>query len=166
PTNHLDLPTIEWLEGMLQGFQGALLFVSHDRAFLRRVSTRVLWLDRGRLHELDAGFERFEGWSQELIEREEREADRLEKRVATETYWYLRGVTARRSRNEGRRRRLQALRAERAQRILRPGRARLAAEAAPAGGQLVIEATDLAQSFGGPPVLAGVSSRILRGHRL
>lgn len=127
PTNHLDLPTIEWLEEMLQGFQGALLFVSHDRTFLRRLSTRVLWLDRGRLHELDAGFDRFETWSQELIEREEREAQRLEKRIATETYWYLRGVTARRSRNEGRRRRLQALRAERAQRILRPGRARLAA---------------------------------------
>src|SRR5690242_13758170 len=166
PTNHLDLPTIEWLEEMLQGFQGALLFVSHDRAFLRRLSTRVLWLDRGRLHELDAGFDRFETWSQELIEREEREAQRLEKRIATETHWYLRGVTARRSRNEGRRRRLQALRAERAQRILRPGRARLAAEAAPAGGQLVIEATDLAKSFGGRAILTDFSSRILRGDRI
>ena len=130
PTNHLDLPTIEWLEEMLLGFQGALLFISHDRAFLTRLSTRVLWLERGRLHELDAGFARFEAWSQELIEREEREAHRLEKRIATEQYWYLRGVTARRSRNEGRRRRLQALRAERASRILRPGRAKLAAEAA------------------------------------
>lgn len=166
PTNHLDLPTIEWLEEMLQGFQGALLFVSHDRTFLRRLSTRVLWLDRGRLHELDAGFDRFETWSQELIEREEREAQRLEKRIATETYWYLRGVTARRSRNEGRRRRLQALRAERAQRILRPGRARLAAEAAPAGGQLVIEATDLAKSFGGRAILTDFSTRILRGDRI
>jgi ATP-binding cassette subfamily F protein uup len=166
PTNHLDLPTIEWLEEMLLDFQGALLFVSHDRAFLRRLSTRVLWLDRGRLHELDAGFDRFDAWSQELIEREEREAQRLEKRIATETYWYLRGVTARRSRNEGRRRRLQALRAERAQRILRPGRARLATEAAPAGGQLVIEAVDLAKRFGSRVLLRDFSTRILRGDRI
>src|SRR5215472_3530072 len=166
PTNHLDLPTIEWLEEMLQGFQGALLFVSHDRAFLRRLSTRVLWLDRGRLYELDAGFDRFEAWSQELIEREEREAQRLEKRIATETYWYLRGVTARRSRNEGRRRRLQALRAERAQRILRPGRAKLASETAPASGQLVIEAVDLAKRFGARVLLKDFSTRILRGDRI
>ena len=166
PTNHLDLPTIEWLEEMLQGFQGALLFISHDRAFLTRLSTRVLWLERGRLHELDAGFARFEAWSQELIEREEREAQRLEKRIATEQYWYLRGVTARRSRNEGRRRRLQALRAEHASRILRPGRAKLAAEAAPAGGQLVIEAVDLAKSFGERVLLKDFSTRIMRGDRI
>jgi ATP-binding cassette subfamily F protein uup len=166
PTNHLDLPTIEWLEEMLLGFQGALLFISHDRAFLTKLSTRVLWLERGRLHELDAGFARFEAWSQELIEREEREAQRLEKRIATEQYWYLRGVTARRSRNEGRRRRLQALRAERASRILRPGRAKLAAEAAPAGGQLVIEATDLAKSFGERVLLKDFSTRIMRGDRI
>ena len=166
PTNHLDLPTIEWLEEMLLGFQGALLFISHDRAFLTRLSTRVLWLERGRLHELDAGFARFEAWSQELIEREEREAQRLEKRIATEQYWYLRGVTARRSRNEGRRRRLQALRAERASRILRPGRAKLAAEAAPAGGQLVIEAVDLAKSFGERLLLKDFSTRIMRGDRI
>ncbi|HEY2112544.1 MAG TPA: ATP-binding cassette domain-containing protein [Dongiaceae bacterium] len=166
PTNHLDLPTIEWLEEMLLGFQGALLFISHDRAFLTRLSTRVLWLERGQLHELDAGFARFEAWSQELIEREEREAQRLEKRIATEQYWYLRGVTARRSRNEGRRRRLQALRAERASRILRPGRAKLAAEAAPAGGQLVIEAVDLAKSFGERLLLKDFSTRIMRGDRI
>jgi ATP-binding cassette subfamily F protein uup len=166
PTNHLDLPTIEWLEEMLLGFQGALLFISHDRAFLTRLSTRVLWLERGRLHELDAGFARFEAWSQELIEREEREAQRLEKRIATEQYWYLRGVTARRSRNEGRRRRLQALRAERASRILRPGRAKLAAEAAPAGGQLVIEAVDLTKSFGERVLLKDFSTRIMRGDRI
>src|SRR5579885_339096 len=153
PTNHLDLPTIEWLEEMLLAFQGALLFVSHDRALLRKLATRVLWLDRGRLHELDSGFERFESWSNELIEREERDARRLEKGIAAETYWYQRGITARRSRNEGRRRRLQALRAERARRIPPPGRAALAAEAAPPGGQLVIEAAGLRKSFGGRVLL-------------
>jgi ABC transport system ATP-binding/permease protein len=166
PTNHLDLPTIEWLESLLQEFQGGVLFISHDRAFLQHLATRVLWLDRGRMHELDAGFDRFEAWSQELIEREAREADRLEKRIATESYWYLRGVTARRSRNEGRRRRLQALRAERAARVLRPGRAKLAAEAAPMGGQLVIEAVDIAKRFGDRVVLKGFSTRILRGDRI
>ncbi len=166
PTNHLDLPTIEWLEEMLLGFAGAMMFVSHDRAFLKRLATRVLWLDRGRLHELDDRFDKFEAWSKELIEREEREAARLDKRIATESYWYLRGVTARRSRNEGRRRRLQALRAERAGRILRPGRANLASEAAPVGGQLVIEAQDIAKNFGDRVLLRGFSARIMRGDRI
>ncbi len=166
PTNHLDLPTIEWLEEMLLGFAGAMMFVSHDRAFLKRLATRVLWLDRGRLHELDDRFDKFEAWSKELIEREEREAARLDKRIATESYWYLRGVTARRSRNEGRRRRLQALRAERAGRILRPGRANLASEAAPVGGQLVIEAQDIAKNFGDRVLLRGFSTRIMYGDRI
>jgi ABC transport system ATP-binding/permease protein len=166
PTNHLDLPTIEWLEELLLGFSGAIMFVSHDRAFLTRLSTKVLWLDRGRLHELDAGFAEFDRWSKELIEHEEREADRLDKRIATETYWYLRGVTARRSRNEGRRRRLQALRAERARRIVRPGRALLASEAAPVGGQLVIEAEDVSKRFGDRVLLDDFSTRILRGDRI
>ena len=166
PTNHLDLPTIEWLEEMLLDFQGALLFVSHDRAFLEHLATRVLWLDRGRLHELDAGFGEFEAWARGLMEREEREAGRLEKRIAAETYWYHRGVTARRSCNEGRRRRLQALRAERAARIQRPGRAKLAAESAPPGGQLVIEATGLAKRFGERVLLKDFSTRILRGDRI
>ena len=166
PTNHLDLPTIEWLEEMLLGFAGAMMFVSHDRAFLKRLATRVLWLDRGRLHELDDRFDKFEAWSKELIEREEREAARLDKRIATESYWYLRGVTARRSRNEGRRRRLQALRAERAGRILRPGRANLASEAAPVGGQLVIEGQDIAKNFGDRVLLRGFSTRIMRGDRI
>jgi ABC transport system ATP-binding/permease protein len=166
PTNHLDLPTIEWLEEMLLGFAGAMMFVSHDRAFLKRLATRMLWLDRGRLHELDDRFDKFEAWSKELIEREEREAARLDKRIATESYWYLRGVTARRSRNEGRRRRLQALRAERAGRILRPGRANLASEAAPVGGQLVIEAQDIAKNFGDRVLLRGFSTRIMRGDRI
>jgi len=166
PTNHLDLPTIEWLEEFLLGFSGALMFISHDRAFLKRLATKVLWLDRGRLHELEGGFEEFDAWSKELIEREEREAQRLDKRIATEQYWYLRGVTARRSRNEGRRRRLQALRAERARRILRPGRANLASDAAPMGGQLVIEATGIAKQFGERMVLEDFSTRILRGDRI
>jgi ATP-binding cassette subfamily F protein uup len=166
PTNHLDLPTIEWLEELLLGFAGALIFVSHDRAFLKRLATKVLWLDRGRLHELEAAFEKFDDWSKELIEREEREAARLDKRIAAESYWYLRGVTARRSRNEGRRRRLQALRAERARRILRPGRAALASEAAPVGGQLVIEATGIAKRFGERALLRDFSTRILRGDRI
>ena len=166
PTNHLDLPTMEWLEELLLGFAGALMFISHDRAFLKRLATRVLWLDRGRLHELDGGFDKFEDWSRELIEREEREAARLDKRIAAESYWYLRGVTARRSRNEGRRRRLQALRAERARRILRPGRANLASETAPSGGQLVIEARAIAKSFGERRLLRDFSTRIMRGDRI
>src|SRR5579871_6277666 len=151
---------------LLLDYSGALVFVSHDRAFLRRISSRVLWLDRGRLHELDAGFDRFEAWSAEILESEEREARRLDKRIEAETYWYNRGITARRRRNEGRRRQLMALRAERAGRILQPGRAALAADAAPAGGQLVIEALDIAKSIEGRAILRGFSTRIMRGDRI
>jgi ATP-binding cassette subfamily F protein uup len=166
PTNHLDLPTIEWLEEMLRAMRGALVFVSHDRTFLKNLATRVLWLDRGRMHELDAGFDKFDEWSHEQIEREEREAQRLDKRIAAESHWYLRGITARRSRNEGRRRRLQALRKERAARILRPGRANLAAAPAPVSGQLMIEALDISKRFGERVVVKGFSTRILRGDRV
>ena len=102
PTNHLDLPTIQWLEQELADFPGGILMISHDRAFLRRLTQRLLWLDRGRMFERDGGFDGFEEWSQNIAEQEAAEYRRLEKRLEQEEYWLQRGVTARRSRNEGR----------------------------------------------------------------
>ena len=171
PTNHLDLPTIEWLEEELSSFSGGILMISHDRAFLRQLTSRLLWLDRGRLFERDGGFDGFEQWSQEIIEQEAAEFRRLEKRLETEEYWLQRGVTARRSRNEGRRRRLFALRQEKADSLKGRGRAKLALAEAEAGGRLAIDAVGIAKSYpqpDGPPlrIVDGFSTRIMRGDRI
>ncbi|MGH6891062.1 MAG: ATP-binding cassette domain-containing protein, partial [Dongiaceae bacterium] len=147
PTNHLDLPTIEWLEEELAAFAGGILMISHDRAFLRRLTSRLLWLDRGRMFERDGGFDGFERWSEEIMDQEAAEFRRLEKRLETEEYWLRRGVTARRSRNEGRRRRLFALRQRKAESLRGRGRAKLALADAEAGGRLAIEAIGIAKSY-------------------
>src|SRR5687767_1053795 len=149
-TNHLDLPTIEWLEEELASFAGGILMISHDRAFLRKLTSRLLWLDRGRMFERDGGFDGFEQWSAEIIDQEAAEFRRLEKRLETEEYWLQRGVTARRSRNEGRRRRLFALRQEKATSLKTRGRAKLALADSDLGGKLAIEAIDIAKSYPQP----------------
>src|SRR6185295_18180340 len=138
PTNHLDLPTIEWLEQELLDYSGGVLMISHDRAFLNRLTQRLLWLDRGRMFEHDGGFTEFEDWSQRIIEQESAEAYRLKKRLEQEEYWLQRGVTARRSRNEGRRRNLFALREQRRTSLKAQGVAKLELGEAEAGGRLVI----------------------------
>jgi ABC transport system ATP-binding/permease protein len=171
PTNHLDLPTIEWLEDELAAFSGGILMISHDRAFLRRLTSRLLWLDRGRLFERDGGFDGFEQWSEEIMEQEAAEFRRLEKRLETEEYWLQRGVTARRSRNEGRRRRLFALRQEKADSLKGRGRAKLVLADAESGGRLAIEAIDITMSYTRPDgsklkIVDGFSTRIMRGDRI
>jgi len=166
PTNHLDLPAIEWLEERLASGRFALVTVSHDRAFLSRVTNTTLWLDRGRLLRLDAGFARFDAWSEGILEREAVEAAKLDKLIASETVWSHQGITARRKRNQGRLRRLAALRAERARRPAAAGSVSMeAAKAAPAG-KLVIEAEDIAKGYDGQAVIKGFSTRILRGDRV
>jgi ATP-binding cassette subfamily F protein uup len=127
PTNHLDLPAIQWLEERLASGRFALIAISHDRAFLQRVTNTTLWLDRGRLLRLDKGFSHFEDWSQDILEREEVEAAKLDKLIAQETTWSHQGITARRKRNQGRLRRLRDLRAQRARRPDASGSVRMAA---------------------------------------
>ncbi|MBL8708596.1 MAG: ABC-F family ATP-binding cassette domain-containing protein [Rhodospirillaceae bacterium] len=171
PTNHLDLPTIEWLEQELAQFPGGILMISHDRAFLKALSRRVLWLDRGRLFEMEGGFAGFEDWSANIMAQEAAEARRLEKKIEQEEYWMARGVTARRSRNEGRRRGLMALRKERAEALRAIGRARLELGEAVQGGQLVIEAERIGKSFAAPDggqrvIVKNFSTRIQRGDRI
>jgi len=163
PTNHLDLPTIEWLEEELAGASAGLIAVSHDRAFLGRLTSAMLWLDRGRLLRREVGFRGFEAWQEELLAQEEAESHRLDRRIAQETEWLHRGVTARRKRNQGRLRRLHDLRRSRSERIGRTGLARLEAEAGPMSGRLVVEAEDVGKRFGERTILGGFSTRILRG---
>ena len=170
PTNHLDLPTIERLEEELTSFAGALVVVSHDRAFLARLTTRTWWLDRGEVRQVDRGFAEFEGWAETVLAAEEEEARRLDRKIVAETRWLQRGVTARRRRNEGRRRRLAELRRARAERIGPIGRARMATGRAEAGGRLVIEADGIAKRFDGAAgetvIVRDFSTRILRGDRI
>jgi ATP-binding cassette subfamily F protein uup len=166
PTNHLDLPTIERLEQDLASFRGALVLVSHDRAFLTALSRTIWWLDRGRLRALNQGFVAFDGWSETLLADEAAAGARLDKRIAVETDWSHHGITARRKRNQGRLRRLQELRRERARRSPPVGSAKLAAATDPAGGRLVIEADAISKRFADRLVVERFSTRILRGDRV
>jgi ATP-binding cassette subfamily F protein uup len=166
PTNHLDLPTILWLETHLASFKGALVMVSHDRAFLTTVGRQTLWLDRGIVRRHENGFANFEKWQEETYAAEEAEQDRMDKRLAAETHWLHRGVTARRKRNMGRLRALLSLRKDRADRIKVQGSVKLAIESGDVSGKLVIEAKDLCKSFGERVIVKGFNTRISRGDRV
>jgi ATP-binding cassette subfamily F protein uup len=171
PTNHLDIPAIEWLEARLAEYRGAVLVISHDRAFLTRLSRRTLWLDRGRLRSLDQGYAGFDAWVEGILAAEAAEQVRLDKKLAVETVWLRQGISARRTRNMGRVRALMALRRERAERI-GIGTAKLGSAATQSGGQIVVEFKQVAKSFppteaAGERVIAkGFSTRVLRGDRI
>ncbi|MBK5921001.1 elongation factor 3 [Rhodothalassium salexigens] len=166
PTNHLDLSVIAWLEGQLARFAGAFVVISHDRAFLERVSRGTLWLDRGRIRRLDRGFGAFADWSQKVLEDEAEANDKLDKRIAEETRWSREGITARRKRNQGRLRRLDALRADRANRPAPTGKAVAQTTEAAKSGKLVVEARNIAKRYGERTIVADFSTRIHRGDRV
>jgi ATP-binding cassette subfamily F protein uup len=167
PTNHLDIRAIEWLEEYLGTFPGAVLTVSHDRAFLRNVTRAMLWLDRGELRVRDQGFAQFEAWAEEIAEAETRDGERIERRIAQEMRYMERGVTARRKRNQRRVAALADLRGERAQHGRNVnGTARIGLEAGGSQSRLVIEAKDIAKSYDGKTVIDGFSTRIVRGDRI
>ncbi|MGI9484734.1 MAG: ABC-F family ATP-binding cassette domain-containing protein [Geminicoccaceae bacterium] len=166
PTNHLDIQAIERLESDLRSFRGAIVMISHDRRFLSSLSKRTWWLDRGQVRVLDQGFDGFETWSQELLAQEETELHRLSKAIEAETEWLHFGVTARRKRNQGRLRRLHAMRQERAEHVRPEGQVKLEGQNASASGRLVIEATSIAKRFGERVIIEGFSTRIMRGDRV
>ncbi|MDF1586666.1 ABC-F family ATP-binding cassette domain-containing protein [Marinimicrococcus flavescens] len=166
PTNHLDMPTIEWLEERLAAFPGGLVVISHDRAFLARLSRATWWLDRGRLHAIERSFAAFEEWSGQILAEEEASLNRLDKKLEAETHWLHRGVTARRKRNMGRLRNLHELRSQRRQHVGQTGSIRLQAATETVSGKLVIEALGLAKSYDGRAVVQPFSTRILRGDRV
>lgn len=113
PTNHLDLPTIEWLEGELGGIKSAIVTISHDRRFLETVTGATVWLDRGSAKRLDEGFANFEAWRDKLLEEEERDLQKLDRKIVREEHWLRYGVTARRTRNQRRLEGLHQLRRDR-----------------------------------------------------
>ncbi len=167
PTNHLDILAIQALEEMLAQTRAAALIVSHDRAFLERVTTRCFWLEARRVKRLDKGFASFDDWAAGILATEAENERRLDKQIEREAHWMAHGVTARRARNEGRRRRLVALRQEKAERLrLSRGELAMSAKASDPSGKRVIEAERLSKAFGDKVLLKGFSTRILRGERV
>ena len=166
PTNHLDIEAIQWLESHLRDFAGSLLFVTHDRAFLQRLATRIIELDRGALTSWPGRYSEYLRKKSEALETEARDLNRLDKKLAEEEVWLRQGIKARRTRNEGRVRALMALRAERASYRAQEGSARMALERGDASGKMVFELEDVSKRFGDITVLDHVTTRIVRGDRV
>ena len=172
PTNHLDIPAIEDLEVRLRDFSGATLIVSHDRRFLERVSTVCYWLRNGRVQKLERGFDAFDDWAAGIEAGEQKSFATLEKHLAAEEHWLQRGVTARRSRNEGRRRKLMAMRTERrvTHATLNRASAEIEAGKGAESGKLVVEARHVSKSYPGPDgaraIIRDLSVKIMRGDRV
>nr|VFJ70430.1 MAG: ATP-binding cassette, subfamily F, uup [Candidatus Kentron sp. FW] len=166
PTNHLDIASIDWLEGFLSGFNGALLFVTHDRRFLRRLATRIIEIDRGHLTDWPGDYRNFLRRKDEMLNAEEKANARFDKKLAREEVWIRQGIKARRTRNEGRVRALQAMREERNRRRIVPGKVKMARHEAEQSGKLAVEAEDIGYAWNGVPIIKEFSTIILRGDRV
>ena len=167
PTNHLDMGAIIWLENLLNNFAGAVVFVTHDRAFLEKVANRIWELDRGRLLDVKSDYRRFLRTREEAQHAEAEAQARFDKKLAEEEIWIRQGIKARRTRNEGRVRALKAMRAERAARIERQGKANLQLDAGERSGRQVIVAENLSFAHaGGAPLVQDFSDIIERGEKI
>ena len=166
PTNHLDIDSIRWLEDLLRGLRTAVLFITHDRGFLDAVATRIIELDRGRLRSYPGNYAAYRRRKAEQLEAERLENERFDKLLAQEEVWIRKGVEARRTRNEGRVRRLESLRVERAARRDQAGSARLAVDAGERSGKLVAELTGVSKSFGSVPIVKDFSATLMRGDKI
>ena len=166
PTNHLDIATIEKLEDIIKSFRGAVILISHDRMFLDHTSKQTFWLDRGKMHINNKGFADFENWQEQIINQEIIAQNNLNKKIAEETEWLHKGVTARRRRNMGRLRRLIELRRERREQIKQIGNINLNIDEGDFRSKLVIEAKHIAKSFGERPIIKDFSTRVIRGNKI
>ncbi len=166
PTNHLDIEAIQWVEAFLRDFAGAVIFVTHDRAFLSNLATRIVDLDRGALTSWPGSYAVYLEKKAAALDSEARDLDRLDKKLAQEEIWLRQGVKARRTRNEGRVKALMALRAERAARRMQAGASRMTVDTADATGKMVFEAKGVTKAYGDTVVIRGYSQRILRGDRV
>ncbi|SER34810.1 ATP-binding cassette, subfamily F, uup [Nitrosomonas sp. Nm51] len=166
PTNHLDFASIEWLEAFLQGFAGSVIFITHDRRFLDNVATRILELDRGILTAFPGNFAAYQHKKNEMLETEAVHQQKFDKLLAEEEIWIRKGIQARCTRNEGRVRRLEALRKERAQRRERVGKASLQVDVGDQSGELVAELTHASKAFGDKTIIDDFSCRIMRKDRV
>lgn len=166
PTNHLDMPTIEILEKIIINYPGAVVLISHDRYFLRKISRTTFWLDRGIMRRNNKGFEFFEEWQEQIIEQEIIAQKYLDKKLAEETEWLHKGVTARRRRNQGRLRRLLQLRQERREQIKQIGNVNIDVENTLWKSKIVLEAKHITKSFSNRPIVKDFSIKVIRGNRI
>jgi ATP-binding cassette subfamily F protein uup len=166
PTNHLDINAIAWLEKYLLNYNGAVMFITHDRTFVRRLATRIVELDRGQLTSFPGDFDAYVSKKDELLEIEERASSKFDKKLAEEEAWIRRGVKARRTRNEGRVRALLALRQEKAQRLEAQGKARFGIDTGAQSGRLVVDVRRVSFRYGEKTIIRDLSTRILRGDRV
>jgi len=166
PTNHLDVESITWLEDFLLGWPGTLLFITHDRGFLQRLATRIVELDRGGLSDFPGDYQNYLRRRDEMDNAEAQAQARFDKRLAQEEVWVRQGIKARRTRNEGRVRRLEAMRREYGARRARLGTANIAMNSAERSGKLVCEASDVSYAWDDRPIIREFSTTILRGDRI
>ncbi len=166
PTNHLDISAIEWMESFLTTENLTVVFVTHDRAFLRRVATRIVELDRGRLADFGGDYDVYLERKESVLHAEAREWEEFDKKLAKEEVWIRTGIQARRTRNEGRVRALESLRVERSARRERVGTTRLQAQDADRSGRLVLEAKGLTFAHGDRPIVRDLTTTIMRGDRV
>lgn len=166
PTNHLDVASIRWLEDLLIGFRGSLLFVTHDRAFLDRVATRIIELDRGRLLSFPGNFSAYQTRKAELLANEQVEQAKFDKLLAQEEVWIRKGVEARRTRSVARIQRLQTMRLDRASRREVQGNVRLEVAVAERSGKIVAELENVSKAYGSRPVVRDFSATLLRGDKV
>ncbi len=166
PTNHLDLDAIAWMEDFLARYGGTLVFVTHDRTFLRRLATRIIEVDRGRLIDWACDFDTFTARKQAVLAAEMTQQSEFDKKLAQEEAWIRQGIEARRTRNEGRVRALERMRLQRRERREQPGSLRMQLQEAERSGKLVIEAKNVGFAYGDRDVVAGFSTTIVRGDKV
>ncbi len=166
PTNHLDIDSIAWLEEFLLSYGGSLLFVTHDRSFLRRIATRIVELDRGQVTDWPGDYANFLRRKEERLHAESQERAGFDKKLAAEEVWIRLGIKARRTRNEGRVRALEKMRRERLERREQAGRANMALHTAERSGKLVVEAEKITYAWETSPVIKDLSCTIMRGDRI
>ncbi|MCA8984386.1 MAG: ATP-binding cassette domain-containing protein [Planctomycetaceae bacterium] len=166
PTNHLDIESIRWLENFLKGYEGTLIFITHDRVFLQALATRILEIDRGRVFDWACDYQTFLDRKQQWLDAEEKQNALFDKKLAEEERWIRQGIKARRTRNEGRVRALKQLRRERAERRDRQGNVKLLAQESERSGQLVLEANHVSFSYGDRPIIRDFSTLVTRGEKI
>ncbi|WP_028452015.1 ATP-binding cassette domain-containing protein [Chitinilyticum aquatile] len=166
PTNHLDVSAIEWLEGLLNNFAGSVLFITHDRRFLDNVANRIIELDRGRLLSFPGNFSTYQERKADLLAQEETVNRKFDKVLAQEEVWIRKGIEARRTRNEGRVRRLEQLRRDRSARRERVGNVSFQLDAGERSGKLIAELEHVSKGFGGRTLIRDFTTRLLRGDRI
>ena len=166
PTNHLDVEAIEWLENFLLDFQGSIVFISHDRSFIRKMATRIVDLDRGQLVSYPGNYDLYLTTKEENLRVEALQNELFDKRLAQEEVWIRQGIKARRTRNEGRVRALKAMREERRQRREVMGTAKLQLDTSSRSGKIVFEMEDVSYEIAGKTLLKNFSTTILRGDKI